>query len=138
MLNVGPPELLLILLIALLVLGPNKLPDAARQVGRAMAELRRLSSGFQAELRDAMQEPVQRSATPLATPQPEPDDHDAMNATLAAARDEAVAGARAERRRHPLRSPAAKKAAPRKTAPAKAAAAKKPAAKRAPAAKKRS
>lgn len=58
MFNVGTPELLVILLVALIVLGPNKLPDAARQVGRFMGEFRRMSSGFQDELRDAMQEPV--------------------------------------------------------------------------------
>lgn len=58
MFNVGTPELLVILLVALIVLGPNKLPDAARQVGRFMGELRRMSSGFQSELRDAMKEPV--------------------------------------------------------------------------------
>lgn len=59
MFNVGTAELLVILLVALLVLGPNKLPDAARQVGRALGELRRLSSGFQAEMRDALREPVE-------------------------------------------------------------------------------
>ena len=59
MLNVGPAELLVVLVVALLVLGPNKLPDAARQVGRALAELRRMSSGFQAEMRDALREPVE-------------------------------------------------------------------------------
>lgn len=109
MINVGAPEVLLILLIALLVLGPTKLPEAARQVGRAMAELRRLSSGFQAELREAMEEPIQRSPTPLATPAAaEPEDHEAMNAALAEARDEAVAAAsRPGRRREPLRSQAA-------------------------------
>lgn len=58
MFNVGTPELLVILLVALIVLGPNKLPDAARQVGRFMGEFRRMSSGFQNELRDAMQEPM--------------------------------------------------------------------------------
>ncbi len=58
MFNVGTPELLVILLVALVVLGPNKLPDAARQVGRFVGEIRRMSSGFQDELRDAMQEPV--------------------------------------------------------------------------------
>lgn len=58
MFNVGTPELLVILLVALIVLGPNKLPDAARQVGKYMGEFRRMSSGFQNELRDAMQEPV--------------------------------------------------------------------------------
>ena len=58
MFNVGTPELLVILLVALIVLGPTKLPDAARQVGRFLGEMRRMSSGFQTELRDAMQEPV--------------------------------------------------------------------------------
>lgn len=58
MFNVGTPELLVIMLVALIVLGPNKLPDAARQVGRFMGEFRRMSSGFQSELRDAMKEPV--------------------------------------------------------------------------------
>jgi Tat protein translocase TatB subunit len=55
-LNVGTPELLVILLVALLVLGPDRLPGAARQVGKVMGDLRRMSSGFQKELRDAMKE----------------------------------------------------------------------------------
>jgi len=58
-LNLGTGELLLIALVALVVLGPNKLPEAARQVGHWMGELRRLSSGFQSELRDALKEPVE-------------------------------------------------------------------------------
>ncbi|NIR34626.1 MAG: twin-arginine translocase TatA/TatE family subunit, partial [Actinobacteria bacterium] len=45
--NLGGMELLVILLVALIVLGPTKLPEAARQVGKAVNELRRLSSGFQ-------------------------------------------------------------------------------------------
>ncbi len=61
-LNMGPAELLLILVVALLVLGPTKLPEAARQAGRALSEARRLSSGFQSELRDALQEPVASKA----------------------------------------------------------------------------
>ena len=56
--NLGGGELLVLLLIALLVLGPDKLPSAARNVGRALTEFRRMSAGFQAELRDALQEPV--------------------------------------------------------------------------------
>ena len=66
MFNIGPAELLVVLLIALLVLGPAKLPDAARQVGRALGELRRLSSGFQAEMRDALKEPVEGTPSPSA------------------------------------------------------------------------
>ena len=56
--NLGSGELLVIFFVALLVLGPNKLPDAARQVGRAVNEIRRVSGGFQREMREAMQEPM--------------------------------------------------------------------------------
>ena len=56
--NLGSGELLVIFFVALLVLGPNKLPDAARQVGRAVNEIRRVSGGFQREMREAMREPM--------------------------------------------------------------------------------
>jgi Tat protein translocase TatB subunit len=56
MLNVGPLELLTICVLALVVLGPDRLPQALRQVGRAVGELRRISGGFQDELRRAMDE----------------------------------------------------------------------------------
>jgi sec-independent protein translocase protein TatA len=36
----GPLELMVILVIALLVLGPQKLPEAARSVGKGMRELK--------------------------------------------------------------------------------------------------
>jgi sec-independent protein translocase protein TatA len=36
----GPLELMVILVIALIVLGPQKLPEAARSVGRGMRELK--------------------------------------------------------------------------------------------------
>ena len=64
--SIGAPEILVILVVALLVLGPNRLPEAARQVGRAMAEMRRISAGFQAEMRDAMQTPVAGPPVPPA------------------------------------------------------------------------
>jgi sec-independent protein translocase protein TatB len=53
MFNVGGGELLVILLVALIVLGPSRLPDAARQVGRVMGDVRRISNGFQQELKTA-------------------------------------------------------------------------------------
>ena len=56
--SIGPAEILVVLVVALIVLGPNRLPEAARQMGRAFAEIRKLSSGFQAELRDVMTDPV--------------------------------------------------------------------------------
>ncbi len=62
MFNIGGGELLVILLIALIVLGPTKLPEAARQVGAVARELRRMSSSFQAELKSALDEPVEAAA----------------------------------------------------------------------------
>ena len=62
MFNVGGPEVLVILVVALVVLGPQKLPEAARQVGKAMSEFRRMSTGFQSELRDALNEPIDTTA----------------------------------------------------------------------------
>jgi len=56
MFNLGTPELLVILVVALLVLGPTKLPDAARKMGRAASEARRLTGGFQREMRAAMRD----------------------------------------------------------------------------------
>ena len=59
MLNFSPEKLFLVGLIALMVLGPNRLPQAARTLGRFMAELRRMSSSFQDEVRGAIGEPTE-------------------------------------------------------------------------------
>jgi len=48
--SIGGTELLLILVIALLVFGPRKLPDLGRTVGKAMAEFRRASNDFKSTL----------------------------------------------------------------------------------------
>lgn len=65
--NLGGAEILVILLVALLVLGPDKLPGAARSVGRGLSHLRRLSSGFEQEIRSAMGEAdASAAATPVA------------------------------------------------------------------------
>jgi sec-independent protein translocase protein TatB len=73
MFNVGGGELLVIMLVALIVLGPQRLPDAARQIGRVMGDLRRISSGFQQDLKDAFDDddrplPARRNeSVPLAS-----------------------------------------------------------------------
>ena len=73
MFNLGAGEVLVILLLALIVLGPQRLPDAAKQVGRFTGEIRRLSTGFQQEMKSAF---------------------DAETETAARAKGEAVAGSR--------------------------------------------
>jgi sec-independent protein translocase protein TatB len=56
--SLGAGEAIAILVIALIVLGPEKLPDAIRKFGNIYGELRRMSHGFQSELRDAFDEPL--------------------------------------------------------------------------------
>ncbi len=51
MFGIGLPELILILVLGLLVLGPQRLPEVARTVGRIYGQLRRASEDFQRTIR---------------------------------------------------------------------------------------
>ncbi|MBW2412240.1 MAG: twin-arginine translocase TatA/TatE family subunit, partial [Deltaproteobacteria bacterium] len=50
MFGIGMPEMLMILAIALIVIGPKKLPDLAKSLGRAMREFKRATSEFKETL----------------------------------------------------------------------------------------
>ena len=58
MFNIQGGELIFLLLIALLVLGPEKLPDAIRKFGRAYSEFKKMANGFQGELKQVLDEPM--------------------------------------------------------------------------------
>jgi sec-independent protein translocase protein TatB len=58
MFNLSGSEIVFLLLIALIVLGPEKLPEAVRKFGKAYAEFKKMSSGFQSELKSALDEPM--------------------------------------------------------------------------------
>ena len=62
MFGIGMPELLVILVVALIVLGPKRLPEIARSLGKGMAEFRRASTEFQRTLSASIEE------TPPVTP----------------------------------------------------------------------
>ena len=68
--SLGPAEIVVILIVALIVLGPKRLPEAGRQVGKALAEVRRWSTDVRSEIRNAV-EPEPPGFPPPA-PEPPP------------------------------------------------------------------
>jgi TatA/E family protein of Tat protein translocase len=68
MFGIGMTELIVILAIALVVLGPKKLPEIARSLGRGLAEFRRASSEMRREFLDVTDE--SRPMTPAAPAPP--------------------------------------------------------------------
>ena len=53
MFGIGAPELVIILVVALVVLGPKRLPELAKGLGRTLGEFRRATSGISEELSNA-------------------------------------------------------------------------------------
>jgi sec-independent protein translocase protein TatB len=76
MFGIGMPELLLLLAIALIVIGPKKLPDLAKSLGRAMREFKKATNDFKETIQidedlsdvkkafDGLGEDVKKSVSP--------------------------------------------------------------------------
>jgi len=75
MFGIGMPELLVILVVALVVLGPNRLPELARTLGKAMAEFRRQSTDIMDEFQNQVrleEDTTRRAKAKPPTPTPTP------------------------------------------------------------------
>jgi sec-independent protein translocase protein TatA len=64
--NIGPLELLLVLALALLILGPGKLPEVGAAFGRTIREFRKATT----EVNDAVNPAAPPAATPATPPAP--------------------------------------------------------------------
>jgi TatA/E family protein of Tat protein translocase len=98
MLSLSPAKLLVVLVIALIVLGPEKLPQVARQLGAAWGDLRRFRSRLETDVRGAFpdlppsHEVAQAVRSPLAFLDRLADEHERSQAAANGEGDE-VAGA---------------------------------------------
>jgi sec-independent protein translocase protein TatA len=66
--NIGLPEIIVILVIALIVVGPGRLPDVGAALGKSIREFRKASSDISDAAR--IDTPTQPAAAPAPTPQP--------------------------------------------------------------------
>ncbi len=56
--NLSSSEIIFLLILGLVVLGPDRLPNVIRKVGRVYGEVRRMANGFEAEMRETFKEPL--------------------------------------------------------------------------------
>ncbi len=67
MFGMGMPEILLILAIALIVIGPKKLPDIAKSLGRAMGEFKKATNDLKSTIN--LDDPIDITHRPVSRPE---------------------------------------------------------------------
>src|SRR6476661_7586239 len=69
--TLGGPEIFLILVVALIVFGPRRLPEIGKSMGKMLAEFRKASNDFKRTIEDELEADNSRESQPAPTPAPE-------------------------------------------------------------------
>jgi sec-independent protein translocase protein TatA len=97
------PHLLIIFLVALIVLGPDKLPQVARVLGKTMAEFRRITSDFRMTIEGEVREMERQAELKQAAAAAQAEVDSALEAVDSVARDVSHTGV--ENEPHPVPDP---------------------------------
>ena len=66
--SIGMPEMLVILVIALIIFGPRKLPELGKSLGKSLAEFKRASNDLKSTLEEEIRVEEQQTAKKAAAP----------------------------------------------------------------------
>jgi TatA/E family protein of Tat protein translocase len=69
--TLGGPEVILILVVALIVFGPRRLPEIGKSMGKMLAEFRKASNDFKRTIEDELEAEKSRESQPAPNPAPE-------------------------------------------------------------------
>jgi TatA/E family protein of Tat protein translocase len=69
--TLGGPEVILILVVALIVFGPRRLPEIGKSMGKMLAEFRKASNDFKRTIEDELEAEKSRESQPAQAPAPE-------------------------------------------------------------------
>jgi Tat protein translocase TatB subunit len=86
------PHLIIIFLVALIVLGPDKLPQVARVLGKTMAEFRRITADFRSTIEGEVREMDRQAQIRQAAAAAQAEVDTALQAVGSAARDVSQTG----------------------------------------------
>lgn len=72
MFGIGMPELMVIMVIALIVIGPQKLPELAKSLGKGLAEFKRATDDFKTSIETSVKAEEKEQQSKVADAEPEP------------------------------------------------------------------